>query len=647
MYYIEVAPTVLVRQDATSFTYAYDSPLSIGTIVTVSVGKKIVTGVVIENVPKPTFACKAISTVVEDTPLPKPLISTAQWIAAYYQVHLSTVLSTLLPSGVTKKRRTKPKTTDHKSVRANQHRTPTKSQQAVINAIINENYTTQILFGVTGSGKTLVYIECIKKLFKKGLSSIVLVPEISLTSQIVDEFKQVFGDDVLVSHSKQPEARRHLVWQQALRATRPKVVIGPRSALFLPLQHIGLIVLDEFHEPSYKQEQQPRYSSLRVATMLARAHGAKALFGSATPTVSEYYLSEKANTPILRLPTTAKKSIKPTISVVDMTKRTLFTKHRFFSDDALKAMDKALANNKQVLLFHNRRGTTSTTLCSSCGWSALDPDTDLPLTLHADTHLLISHVTGYTMTVPTSCPLCGSVDIIHKGIGTKLIESELKKYYRNKKIVRFDGDSERGSTVEERYDELYRGDIDIIIGTQVIAKGIDLPNLTTVCIVQADAGLALPDYTASERTFQLLTQAIGRVGRDDQPTTIVVQTYQPNHPAIIHGIAQDFEGFYATALAERKKGYFPPFAYLARFTCTYKTEAVAIKNSRALLKDLCKNAHSDVRFFGPAPAFYEKQHGTYRWNIIAKSPTRLHLAALAQHLPPRHWQFELDPISLL
>ncbi len=567
-------------------------------------------------------------------------------MADYYQVHLSSALNTLIPAGITKKRRPT-KDVSYKNIRKKQDYTPTKYQLLAIESILNNNHTTQILHGVTGSGKTVVYIECAKKLFNKGLSSIILVPEISLTSQIVDEFKQAFGDNILVSHSKQTESQRHQIWQQALKAKSPKIVIGPRSALFLPLNRVGLIVLDEFHEPSYKQDQQPRYSSLRVATILAKHHKARAVFGSATPTISEYYLSEKNKVPILNLPTTARESARPTIDVVDMTNRTLFTRHRFMSDTALDLIDDTIDRGEQILIFHNRRGTTATTLCSNCGWSALDPETDLPLTLHADKHLLVSHVTGYKSHVPTSCPTCNSADIVHKGIGTKLIENELQKLYPNKEIVRFDGDSDRDSTIEQRYEGLYNGEIDIIIGTQVVAKGIDLPHLSAVCIIQADSGLALPDYSADERVFQLITQSIGRVGRSNKAASVVVQTYQPTHPAIKHGIKQDYTSFYESTIDERRRGNFPPFTYLARFTCTYKTEVSAIKSSQELISKLKNVANPEVLFFGPAPAFYEKQHGTYRWNIIAKSPIRNHLIDLANHLPSKYWQFELDPISLL
>lgn len=647
MYYLEVAPTRLVRKDAQQFTYVSTEKLAIGTIVEIPIGKTNGIGIVISHAQKPLFACRSINAITEQQPLPAALIQLARWMAEYYATHLSSTLSLLVPAGVTKQRRLRKTSQTPSSIRAARDRTPTTAQQNAIDRITANTATTTLLHGVTGSGKTLIYIECAKKLFKQGLSSVILVPEIALTSQIVDEFRHEFGDAVILTHSQHTEAERHAIWRQALHATTPKVVIGPRSALFLPLKNIGMVVLDEFHEPSYKQEQQPRYSGLRIATMLARFHGARAVFGSATPPVAEYYTAQQSNAPIVRLDTTAQASIKPIAHIIDLKRRTNFLQHRFLSDTLLAHLDKTMNENKQALFFHNRRGTTSTTLCSDCGWMAVDPASDLPLTLHADQHQLVSHISGHREPVPTSCPVCSGVEIVHKGIGTKLLETELQKRYPNKKIARFDGDTKKTDTVEQRYKELYDGHIDIIIGTQVIAKGIDLPNLRTVAVIQADAGLALPDYTAAERTFQLLAQVVGRVGRNDHSTTVVVQSYQPEHIAVTAGISQDYQTFYQHTLAERKRTNFPPFCYLARFMCSYKTEATAIKNSRALLQTLRQHAAGDITFFGPAPAFYERQNDSYRWHIIAKSPNRARLAALVQHLPSTHWQFELDPLNLL
>jgi primosomal protein N' (replication factor Y) len=323
------------------------------------------------------------------------------------------------------------------------------------------------------------------------------------------------------------------------------------------------------------------------------------------------------------------------------------TGNRFFSKQLIDQISKTLQIKKQILIFHNRRGSANITLCKNCGWTTQCQKCFLPLSLHADKHQLLCHICGYHEPIPTACPICGSVDIIHKGIGTKLIESELKKLFPEANIARFDADNTNEEAINNRYEDLYNGTIDIAIGTQIIAKGLDLPNLRTVGVIQADTGLALPDFNTNERTFQLLTQVIGRVGRNSSKTQVIVQTYQPTHPAIVFGLTQDYEGFYSYALMERKKGVFPPFTFLLKLTCIYKTESTAIKNAQKLAKELRAKAHPDIQILGPTPAFYERQHGTYRWQLVLKSPKREHLINALKLVPPKFWQFELDPTSLL
>ena len=647
MNYLEIAPLKLVRKDKYYFTYHNNNLLVVGSLVRIPIGKTSCIGIVIGEAKKPNFNTRPIEKVIYKTPIPEELIKTAKWMSNYYNVHLALCLSLLIPAGIEKTRR-KYLLTKYNPVRVHKKYSLTKDQANAIKKISDSQHTTNILFGITGSGKTNVYIEIAKLNFEQGLSSIILVPEISLTSQIIDDFMQEFKDHIIVTHSRQTESERHLSWKKALESNTPKIIIGPRSALFLPIKKIGAIIVDEFHEPSYKQDKQPKYSTLRVATMLCNYHNAKAIFGSATPPVVEMYIAKKSSSPIVKMSTTALNVAKPKLTVVDMTKRINFLKHRFISDALISTINKALSKNYQVLLFHNRRGTSPITLCGNCGWIAVDPVNDTPLTLHTDKHLLISHITGYSQKVPTCCHICNNVDIIHKGIGTKLLESELKKLYPNATIARFDGDNKKGESLDERYQELYNGKIDIIIGTQVVAKGIDLPKLNTVGVVQADTNLSLPDYTSEERVFQLLSQVIGRVGRHGNDSEVVIQSYQPNSIAIKTGIKQNYDEFYNYTLSQRKKNYLPPFTFLLRITCTYKTEAAAIKNSTKLLQILkLKSSNKKISFFGPAPAFYEKQNNSYRWQIIAKSPKRYELLDLISKIPQQYWQYEIDPISLL
>lgn len=645
MHYYEVAPTQIIRAGSGVFTYAAKEPLSVGQLVTVEVGRKVLVGLVVKEVPQPSYDTKTVTSLIEEPPLPEALVQLALWISGYYATHLASVLQTILPRGIQKKRRPLSQPSREK-LRDRTKNVLNDTQKNAVHVVSEMSPGSALLHGITGSGKTEVYIELAKQALAAGKSAIILVPEIALTSQVVDEFSQHFEDIILV-HSRQTEAQRHKAWQEALTSTKPRLIIGPRSALFTPLASIGLIVIDEAHEPSFKQEQSPRYSALRAASILAKHHGAKVVLGSATPSIADYYIFEQSERPVITMNSRARHdTTPPTITLVDMTKRTHFKRHRFLSDELLSQLEQTFGSGNQALIFHNRRGSASTTLCENCGWSAICPRCFVPFTLHADRHQLQCHICGTSERVPTSCPECGSADIIHKGIGTKLIESELRKIFPGKVIARFDGDNETGESVEERYKELYDGTIDLIIGTQVIAKGLDLPKLRAVGVIQADAGLSLPDYASSERTFQLLAQVVGRVGRSHHATDVIVQSYQPTHPAVVNGLAQNYHGFYQTALLERKKGGFPPFSYLLKLTCVYKTESAAVRNAQKLAAELRQHM-PDVQILGPTPAFYERQHDTYRWQLVVKSSKRARLTDALAYVPAAQWQFELDPTNLL
>ncbi|HSW92547.1 MAG TPA: primosomal protein N' [Patescibacteria group bacterium] len=645
MRYYEVAPTKIVRANASTFTYANDTPVTIGAFVMIPVGKQTLLGVVIKGVARPDYPTKEISELLDIPPLPLQLTHTAEWMSDYYHSHLATVFQTILPRGLTKSRRSKQRPSlVHERDRT--HFLLNKQQQAALDTLRKTDSGTALLHGVTGSGKTTVYIEYAKQMLVQNKSVVVLVPEIALTSQLVAEFQQHFTD-VVLAHSKQTEAERHTAWLAVANATTPQVIIGPRSALFLPLKSIGAIIIDEAHEPSYKQDQSPRYSALRVAGVLAKLHEGIVIQGTATPLVSEYFLAKENNRPIIELPERARTdAVAPEITLVDMTKRNSFVRHRFLSDELLSKMQASLDSGEQILIFHNRRGSASTTLCENCGWSAACPRCFIPLTLHSDAHELRCHICAYTEKVPTSCPVCHETDIIHKGIGTKLVESEIRRLFPHKKIMRFDGDTASTETIEHQYQALYSGEAEIIIGTQVVAKGLDLPKLSTVGVIQADAGLSLPDFSSSERTFQLLAQVIGRVGRSSRPTNVIIQSYQPSNPAVQYGIEQNYDAFYKETLATRKRSNFPPFTHLLKLTCTYKTEAAAIRNSKALAT-LIRTQHSEVSVLGPTPAFYERQRDTYRWQITVKSAKRAQLLAIIGEVPSQYWQYDIDPMNLL
>lgn len=644
MYYYLVAPTTIARSTEAAFTYHSESKLAIGSIVTMSVGKKKSIGVVVRAVKKPTFTTKPIEQVIVPKPLPTPLVSLAEWMSGYYATHMAVVLQTLLPAGLQKKRREQKST----ATRAQRNRTNivlNGEQQVAINAINEHPGGTLLLHGVPGSGKTQVYIESAKRELGRGKSTIVLVPEIALTPQLVAEFTNHFPQ-VVVTHSHMTEAERHKAWLEVLESTGPLIVVGPRSALFMPVTDLGLIVIDEAHEPSYKQDQSPRYSALRTASVLAKLHNdAKVVLGSATPSISDYYLAEQTKSAIIKLTRPAVATEQPSVELVDLRSKELFREHRFMSDALLARMREALHKSQQVLLFHNRRGTAPTTLCSNCGWSALCEACFVPMTLHADKHKLLCHICGREHKVPPNCPECGNPSIIFRGIGTKMIEDEVRKAFPKARIARFDADNAADQTLDKRYQEIYDGDIDIMIGTQILAKGLDVPKLSVVGILQADNGLHLPDYQAEERVFQLLYQVAGRVGRGKHESHVVVQTFLPDHPTIKLALERDYDEFYRQQLEERKRGAFPPFTYLLKLTTSYKTEMGAIRAARAMSAQL-RREHPRLIIQGPTPAFYERMHNNYRWQLLLKSKKRAELADIARATPVG-WQADLDAANLL
>lgn len=647
MEYYLVSPLRVIGGRDSSLTYHADEPLLPGQVVAVSVGTKSVPAIVLQRVERPTFDTKPIERIVTTTPIPEALLKLHDWLRTYYVSHSVATWQTMLPSGLLKTRRGAPK----KAVHPSRDRTSfvlNNSQQQALDTVLTRPTGTSLLHGITGSGKTAIYIELAKRTLEEGRSVILLVPEIALTSQIIADVAR-HVDGVMVTHSTMTEATRHTTWLEALTSQAPRLVIGPRSALFTPLHDIGLIIIDECHEPSYKQEKSPRYSALRAASVLARNHGARLVLGSATPSVADYHLARELDPdgiiPVTKLARPG--AVLPEVTVVDMTKHHHFNRSQFLSDTLLSQLTATIGAGHQALLFHNRRGSAPITLCEECGWSAACPRCFVPLTLHGDHYHLRCHLCNHQERVPTHCPQCHAAGIIHKGIGTKRIAEELTKLFPDARIARFDGDNKDDETVDSQYQALYDGEIDIIIGTQVIAKGLDLPKLRFVGVVQADSGLALPEYQSAERVFQLLAQVSGRVGRNEHESHVVIQSYQPDHPAVKFGINRDYAQFYDYALAERRRAYYPPFCHLLKITCTYKSEAASVRAARALAKELREHLSADMQLLGPAPAFYERVRDSYRWQLIVKSPRRGALADLVHHIPPTHWQYELDPASLL
>ena len=649
MYY-EVLPAKVFRksplfQDGV-LTYSSSEALKPGTIVLIPLGSREVLGVVYRKVKKPEFKTKEILKVLFEKPLPNYLLKSIVWLSSYYLSPLPQVVSLFLPNTL-EKRHQLPEVTEVNS-RPDFPEIPLNTaQKRALEGLKASETSTKLLHGVTGSGKTNIYLTLAREAYRGGKSTILLVPEIALTSQLVQIFEQTFGKDVILVHSKQTDKKRRETWEKTLLSERPKIVIGPRSALFLPLNNLGLIIVDEAHENAYFQEQAPKYSALRLASFMANTEKIPCIFGTATPLVSDYYLAKTKNSLVVLKEKAKKEAINPNVSVIDFKDRKNFLKNRYFSDPLIGQIKKNLEKGHQTLIYHNRRGSAPVTICENCGWQALCPNCFLPLTLHSDAFSLICHTCGHSEKIPTACPECGHADIIHKGFGTKLLENELKKLFKEARVARFDADSEKDSTLDNLYDEVKNGKIDIIIGTQTVARGLDLPHLATVGIVQADSGLSLPDYSTEERTFHLLTQVIGRVGRGHLlEANAFIQSYDPESPVIACAINGDFEKFYKYLISKRARSHFPPFFYLAKISVVFKTEKIAlreIKKVYAILKE-----KEGIYLSAPTPAFHEHTSSGYVWQLVVKSSNRKTLTDAISELENfNELRISLDPPSLL
>lgn len=645
MKYYLIAPAKTFHSSDNLLTYSSETPLKIGQIVEIPLGRQSTIGIVVKNTTQPDFDTKSITKIIYEQPLPKKLVDALFWLSSYYRCPLSTVIQAALPRGITKNRRGKLPEAPNITPIDN----PLNStQRAAIRAIEENPANTILLHGITGSGKTNIYIELCARTLAKNQSVILLVPEIALTSQLVRNFQQHFKNITLL-HSNLTESLRHQLWEKILTDNQPQVIIGPRSALFAPVQDLGLIIIDEAHEPAYHQEQNPKYSASLLAGKLA-----KTVLGTATPLISDYYLCKSHNA-IVEINQLAIQSDKHTnISVIDLKDHSDFTKSRILSNQLIESIKASLANHTQSMLFHNRRGTAPMTICDKCGWQALCSNCFLPLVLHADAFQMRCHTCARNFPVPTACPECKNASIHHKGFGTKLIEDELHRLFPSAKIARFDMDTDDDLKLTKIYDEVYRGDYDIIVGTQMIAKGFDFPRLTTLGIVQADAGLSLPDFSSEERTFQLITQVIGRAKRGHQNSNIFIQSFQPDHPIISLASQSDYASFYNYLVQKRQQSKLPPYSFLLKLSVTYKTETATVKNIRTLYKKVIQTVkqlqipENRIVVSPPMPAFHERTSTGYTWQLVIKAKSRQNLLDIFDHLPKNNYlHYDFDPISLL
>jgi primosomal protein N' (replication factor Y) len=516
--------------------------------------------------------------------------------------------------------------------------------------------TPHLLFGVTGSGKTEVYLRAVAWCLRKGRTSLVLVPEIALATQVVRRFIDRFPGQVAVLHSQLTDTERYEIWQN-IAAEEVSVVVGPRSVLFTPVSDLGVIIIDEEHDGSYKQDSEPRYHARAVAAYIAAQRGASMVIGSATPAIESYWRAQAGAYRLLTLPervgpirgsAESQRLELPEVEIVDL-KAELRQGHTgLLSRVLIERVDRSLSRGEQAIVLLNRRGMSTVVLCRQCGHRLECPQCDIPLVFHKDRQELICHRCDYRIAPPASCPECaGRLDFF--GAGTQRVEDEVRKQFPDARVMRWDLDAVRqGGGYASMLGRVEEGLVDIIVGTQMVSKGFDLPGVTSIGVVQADSLLYLPDFRSAERTFQLLTQVAGRAGRRGPGSTVVFQTYTPEHYAIQAASRHDYLQFYGDEIAFREDFRFPPFVRLARFLYRHDKEQGAALEAGLLARDLARFARVndlEMEMLGPTPAFVAKIRNQYQWQIVVRTRE---MERMLEGMPMRPgWVVDIDPESML
>lgn len=528
----------------------------------------------------------------------------------------------------------------------------------IATAIASETYAAFLLHGVTGSGKTEIYIRAMSAALQRGKSAMMLVPEIALTPVFSRRLRAHFGDEVAIFHSSLTTGERFDEWSR-LKRGEARIVIGTRSAVFAPVHDLGLIVIDEEHETSYRQQESPYYHGRDTAIVRARQSSAVVVLGSATPSLESFHNAHHGKYRYLRLASRIANRAMAGAEIIDM--RSVFAEHgrpEVFSPQLLEAIKETHERGEQSIVLLNRRGYSSFVLCRTCGESIHCPNCDVTLTYHRSESSLVCHYCNHRRQAPKQCPSCAGKFIYYVGEGTEQIEEMLQKKFPTLRIARLDRDTtSRRKLFEKALMEFGAGDLDMLVGTQMLAKGHDFPNVTLVGVVSVDAGLALPDFRSAERTFQLITQVAGRAGRGKRAGHVLIQTYHPNHYALRHACAQDYAGFYAEEIRYRKSLSYPPFVALASLL-VHGEDFNRVINTATDIRKALDEANTDrvCRILGPAPAPLARLKGEHRIQMLIKSRSRPRLReiidmALANPLMQssdlRNVNLEIDPVNLM
>lgn len=659
MLYAEVAVEAARGSGRETYTYAVPEGVDVvpGHRVTVPFGRRSTYGFVVSlGTEDPGVEVKPIATVGSDPLLLPHQVQLARLVADHYWLPIIECLRAMLPPRV----RATGKTGSLESTRQRRHSrlvelatgpaSPlaapalTSEQQAALD-VIGSNQVT-LLHGVIASGKTQVYLTATEKALSEGLRVLLLVPDISLTPQLVQRVRARLNAPIAVLHSQLTELERAQQWWRTRRG-EAQVVLGSRSAVFAPIPRLGLICLDEEGSAAYKQDRTPRYEAGWVARRLAEVTGARLVAGSATPSVVTYHEAAQGQIALAKL-TKRVRGRDAVVELVDMRDEAAQGNRQPLSKLMVDTIDKTLANEEQVILYLNRRGMSTFVLCRDCGKSVQCLGCSVALVQHAEIDGLVCHYCGYSRAMPVVCDHCGSRNIKGMGMGTQRLETMVKKLWPQARVLRLDSDAARGpDSYFDIWETFSERRADILVGTQLVARGLDLPAVTCVGVVDADLPLHFPDYRSAENTFALVVQVAGRAGRDGRESRVVVQTSNPEHYSLRCATAGDYEGFYAADLPARKAFVFPPFAHLAVLTRTDADDARAAASAReaaeSLASGLLKEGIEGIRVMGPAPAFIHRLRGEYRWQVTLKGEG----LGRARHLAPKGkgWSYDVDPVT--
>ncbi len=639
----------------------------VGSIVTVPLGKRTARGVVINKsnaLENAGFKIKEIEKIHSEFPqIPIKLIKWMEWLSNYYQYPIGQIARLFLPAldkkeGSARKSPVVPDVLSRKSVSLNDE------QKSVVDAILSfEGFHTHLLWGVTGSGKTEVYLELLERKLRQDEQALVLVPEISLTPQMIRRFSERFGGQIAVMHSHLTDREKTNQWWSIVEGKK-KILIGARSALFCPFKKLGLIIVDEEHEPSFKQDAKLKYHGRDAAIVLAQTLDIPICLGSATPSLESWKNALEKKYYLHKLTQRYKGLALPSVEIVDL--RTLdrelvekFVLPPWLSPALYTKTKERLEKKQQVAFFINRRGVANTVLCRQCGIVKMCPNCDISLTLHGKIHLNC-HYCEYYESLNEHCDHCHAGEYSSLGAGTERIENDLAKLFPDARIVRLDRDEIQGrEALTEAIEKIENHKVDIIIGTQMIAKGLDFQKLTLLGVVLADIGFNIPDFRAGERNFQLLTQVSGRPGRHIERGEVIIQTYNPDHPSLAHAQIHDFIGFAEFELQQRKELSYPPFSRMACIRIHgLKLDSVkrAAKKLGSFSAGLVKKypQFGNVHVLGPAAAALPRLNNKYRYHMLLKSKSPTHLRAFIKELEKKSYSFsgvkvlfDVDPINTL